>query len=75
MNHKNFQPNFKNYEALINYKTGYQLVKEWLVKNNLIDYIKGIISKKPKLFVNINNNAYRFMNWGKTTIDFEEKYL
>ena len=70
-----FTAKCKNDRPLINGKTGYQLVKEWLVKNNLIDYIKEITSEKPRALIYIDDNAYRFMNWEKTMIDLEEKYL
>ena len=40
-----------------------------------LDYIKEITSEKPRALIYIDDNAYRFMNWKKTMIDLEEKYL
>lgn len=51
---------------LVNGKTGTELVKEWLVKYDLLQYVNEITSEKPRAFLYIDDNAYRFDNWNDT---------
>ena len=47
---------------LVNGKTGKELVKEWLEKHNVYQYISEITSEKPRAIIYIDDNAYRFKN-------------
>lgn len=51
---------------LIEGKTGIELVKEWLLKYNMLQYISNITSEKPRAILYIDDNAYRFDNWSRT---------
>lgn len=51
---------------LVNGKTGAMLVREWFIKYNALDYIKGITSDKPRAELYIDDNGYRFQNWSDT---------
>jgi ribonucleotide monophosphatase NagD (HAD superfamily) len=55
---------------LVNGKTGTQLVWEWLEKYGIADCIHEVTAEKPRSFLYIDDNAYRFENWKDTT-----KYL
>lgn len=51
---------------LVNGKTGTELVREWLLKYNILQYISEITSEKPRAFLYIDDNAYRFDTWDNT---------
>ena len=51
---------------LIKGKTGKQLIKDWLSKHNLLQYIHEITCEKPRAVVYIDDNGYRFNNWDST---------
>lgn len=51
---------------LVNGKTGAELVEEWLGKHNILTYINGITSEKPRAKIYIDDNGYRFENWNDT---------
>jgi 5'(3')-deoxyribonucleotidase len=59
---------------LVNGKTGTELVQEWFKKYNILDYISGITSEKPRAELYIDDNGYRFENWNDT-LKFIEKTL
>jgi hypothetical protein len=59
---------------LVNGKTGVELVKEWFEKHNILDYIQGITSEKPRAELYIDDNGYRFENWSDT-LKFVENTL
>jgi hypothetical protein len=51
---------------LVNGKTGTELVWEWLEKYNVAQYVKEVTALKPRAFLYIDDNGYRFNNWGET---------
>ena len=51
---------------LINGKTGTELVWEWLEKYNVSQYVKEVTSIKPRAFLYIDDNGYRFNDWDST---------
>jgi 5'(3')-deoxyribonucleotidase len=51
---------------LVDGKTGVDLVKEWFVKYNILDYITEVTSEKPRAELYIDDNGYRFENWDDT---------
>jgi len=59
---------------LVNGKTGTELVQEWFKKYNILDYISGITSEKPRAELYIDDNGYRFENWNDT-LKFIENIL
>ena len=67
-----FTAKAKKNRPLVNGKTGVELVKEWLEKHNLLDYVNEITSEKPRAKIYIDDNGYRFENWEKTLNDIEE---
>ena len=67
-----FTAKAKKNRPLVNGKTGVELVKEWLEKYDLLDYVNEITSEKPRAKIYIDDNGYRFENWAKTLNDIEE---
>ena len=67
-----FTAKAKNNRPLVNDKTGTELVKEWLEKYNVMQYVQDITSEKPRAKIYIDDNGYRFSSWGKTLNDLEE---
>jgi hypothetical protein len=51
---------------LVNGKTGIELVWEWLEKYNVAQYVKEVTAEKPRAILYIDDNSYRFNNWGAT---------
>jgi hypothetical protein len=51
---------------LVNGKTGVELVKEWFKRYGLDTFISEITSEKPRANLYIDDNGYRFENWGDT---------
>ena len=58
---------------LVNGKNGVELVKEWFCKYELDTYIYEITSEKPRAELYIDDNGYRFENWGDTLNFIENK--
>ena len=56
----------KSDRPLINGKTGTDLVWEWLKKHNVDKFVKEVTSEKPRAFLYIDDNGYRFTNWDLT---------
>lgn len=56
----------------VNGKTGEELVKEWLDKYNVSQYVKEITSEKPRALIYIDDRGYRFTDWS-STLDFFTK--
>ena len=54
---------------LVNGKTGYELVDEWLKKYNVKKYIGEITHEKPRAEYYIDDKAIRFIEW-EDTLDF-----
>ncbi len=67
-----FTAKAKKNRPLVNGKTGVELVKEWLEKYGLIDFVSEITSEKPRAKIYIDDNGYRFESWKKTLNDIEE---
>ena len=67
-----FTAKAKSNRPLVNGKTGKELVREWLEKHNVMQYIQSITSEKPRAKVYIDDNGYRFSSWNKTLEDLEE---
>ena len=67
-----FTAKAKKNRPLVNGKTGVELVKEWLEKYGLIDFVSEITSEKPRAKIYIDDNGYRFESWEKTLNDIEE---
>ena len=59
---------------LVNGKTGAMLVREWFEKYDLLDCIKSITSDKPRAELYIDDNGYRFENWGDTLNYLKENH-
>ena len=56
----------KSDRPLINGKTGTDLVWEWLKKHKVDKFVKEVTSEKPRAFLYIDDNGYRFTNWDLT---------
>ena len=56
----------KSDRPLINGKTGKELIKDWLIKYNLLKYIYDITCEKPRAAFYIDDKGYRFSNWSST---------
>lgn len=61
-----FTAKAKPNRPLVNGKTGTELVKIWLEKNNVLQYVKEITAEKPRAFLYIDDKGYRFENWSQT---------
>jgi len=64
-----FTAKAKSDRPLIDGKTGIELVTDWLSKYNILEYVSQVTSEKPRAFLYIDDNAYRFTNW-KDTLEF-----
>ena len=67
-----FTAKAKKNRPLVNGKTGVELVKEWLEKYGLTDFVSEITSEKPRAKIYIDDNGYRFNSWERTLIDIED---
>lgn len=61
-----FTAKAKSDRPLIHGKTGSQLVREWLDKHELSQYISDITSEKPRAAVYIDDKGIRFTDWKNT---------
>jgi len=61
-----FTAKAKPSRPLVNGKTGSELVYDWLVKHDVMKYVKQITSEKPRSFIYIDDKGYRFENWPDT---------
>ncbi len=68
-----FTAKAKPSRPLVNGKTGTELVKEWLTKHNVMQYVKEITSEKPRSQIYIDDKGYHFQNWKDTLEHIEEK--
>ena len=59
---------------LINGKTGAELVRDWLDKHGLGQYVKEITSEKPRALVYIDDKAIRFTDWNSAMDQFNNLY-
>ena len=51
---------------LVTGKTGSELVWEWLEKYGVAEYVHAVTSEKPRAFLYIDDNGYRFETWENT---------
>ena len=61
-----FTAKAKPNRPLVNGKTGTELVWEWLEKYQVAQYVKEVTSEKPRAFLYIDDNGYRFTDWDAT---------
>tara|TARA_R100001082_G_scaffold110143_1_gene89127 strand:+ start:2770 stop:3162 length:393 start_codon:yes stop_codon:yes gene_type:complete len=61
-----FTAKAKPSRPLVNDKTGTQLVKEWLIKHDVMQYVSEITAEKPRAFLYIDDKGYLFKNWNDT---------
>ena len=61
-----FTAKAKPNRPLVNGKTGTELVKEWLDKQNISECISEITAEKPRAILYIDDNGYRHTDWTKT---------
>lgn len=64
-----FTAKAKPNRPLVNGKTGTELVWEWLYKHDIGQYVSEVTSEKPRSFLYIDDNGYRFENW-QNTLEF-----
>ena len=57
---------------IVNGLTGTQLVWEWLHKYEIDHCIAEVTSEKPRGFLYIDDNGYRFSNWNDTVKFIQE---
>ena len=56
---------------LVNGKTGYEHVEEWLEKHDLAQYINKVTAEKPRGVAYIDDKAMRFLNWDQALSDLD----
>lgn len=64
-----FTAKAKPSRPLVNGMTGIELVEAWLVRYGVRDCVAEITAEKPRAFLYIDDNGYRFINWAGT-LDF-----
>tara|TARA_B100000131_G_C17566452_1_gene389010 strand:+ start:65 stop:466 length:402 start_codon:yes stop_codon:yes gene_type:complete len=69
-----FTAKVKPSRPLVNGKTGYDLVKEWLDKHGILEYIDEITCEKPRAQLYIDDKGYHFKDWDSTLSFFKKKY-
>jgi|LauGreStaDraftv2_3_1035109.scaffolds.fasta_scaffold00555_3 hypothetical protein len=61
-----FTAKAKASRPLVNGMTGIEHVADWLERHGVRDCVAEITSEKPRAFLYIDDNAYRFTNWTDT---------
>lgn len=61
-----FTAKAKPSRPLVNGMTGIELVADWLERYGVRDCVAEITAEKPRAFLYIDDNAYRFNNWVDT---------
>jgi hypothetical protein len=61
-----FTAKAKPSRPIVNGLTGTELVWQWLEKYGVADCVKEVTSEKPRGFLYIDDNGYRFTNWQDT---------
>jgi hypothetical protein len=69
-----FTAKAKPNRPLVNGKTGTELVWEWLEKHGIADCVAEVTSEKPRSFLYIDDNGYRFENWTDTLSYIKTNY-
>ena len=58
---------------MVNGKSGYQLVLDWLIRYDLDDCVSEITCEKPRAQLYIDDKGYYFESWDKTLEDINER--
>jgi hypothetical protein len=66
-----FTAKAKPNRPLVNGKTGTELVKDWLKKHNVLQYVKEVTAEKPRATIYIDDKGYYFTNWSDTLKDLK----
>lgn len=61
-----FTAKAKPSRPLVNGMTGIELVSDWLERYGVRDCVAEITAEKPRAFLYVDDNAYRFNNWADT---------
>jgi hypothetical protein len=61
-----FTAKAKPSRPLVNGKTGIELVWEWLTLYGIADCVAEVTAEKPRSFLYIDDNGYRFESWAQT---------
>ncbi len=69
-----FTAKAKPSRPLVNGKTGTELVTEWLIKYDVMQYVKEVTAEKPRSQLYIDDKGYHFQNWTDTLKYIERKY-
>jgi hypothetical protein len=69
-----FTAKAKQDRPLVNGKTGTELVWEWLTQYGVADYVAEVTAEKPRSFLYIDDNAYRFKSWDQTLTYIKQNY-
>lgn len=59
---------------LVEGKTGKELVWDWLKKYGIDSCVSEVTSEKPRSFLYIDDNGYRFESWDQTLKYLENNY-
>lgn len=68
-----FTAKAKPNRPLVNGKTGTELVKDWLKKHNVLQYVKEVTAEKPRAMIYIDDKGYYFTNWSDTLKDLKAR--
>jgi len=68
-----FTAKAKPNRPLVGGKTGTQLVEEWLLKYDILQFVDEVTSEKPRAILYVDDNAYRFQDWS-ATLTFIERF-
>ena len=69
-----FTAKAKQDRPLVNGKTGTELVWEWLTQYGIADCVAEVTAEKPRSFLYIDDNAYRFESWDQTLTYIKQNY-
>lgn len=67
-----FTAKAKSDRPLVSGKTGTELVWDWLTNYGIADCVAEVTAEKPRSFLYIDDNGYRFENW-EQTLDYVKK--
>lgn len=59
----------------INNKSGKELIEEWLIKHDLMKYVKEVTSEKPRAVCYIDDKGIEFTDWLSCMGDLRRKGL
>lgn len=69
-----FTAKAKPSRPLVNGKTGTELVRDWLQKYDVLQYVDEITAEKPRSQIYIDDKGYHFENWPDTINHVEQMY-